>query len=302
MNRRLGLALAAAGVAGAGAFVHARVRVERRAHPARGGVAAGLHYVEAGFGPPAVFLHGMGSMLQDFELSGVFSRAADHYRAVALDRPGYGYSAPGANLPSAQAATLHQAFRRLGIAQPLIVAHSLGTLVAIAYALRYPDDVRGLVLASGYYYPTVRPDALVLVPPAIPLIGTLMRHTVSPLVGRLLWPAWLKMLFAPREVPPYMAQFPTWQALQPKQLHAVGREAALAVPVTAAMRKLYFTLRVPVAIVAGADDRYVSTRAHSRRLHETLSDSTYLEVPGAGHMVHHAAPDAIVDAMQSVGR
>ena len=172
MNRRLGLALAAAGMAGAGAFVHTRVRVERRAHPARGGFAAGLHYVEAGFGPPAVFLHGMGSMLQDFELSGVFSRAADHYRAVALDRPGYGYSAPGANLPSAQAATLRQAFRRLGIAQPVIVAHSLGTLVAIAYALRYPDDVRGLVLASGYYYPTVRPDALVLVPPAIPLIGT----------------------------------------------------------------------------------------------------------------------------------
>jgi pimeloyl-ACP methyl ester carboxylesterase len=300
LNRRLGLALAAAGVAGAGAFVHTRVRAERRAHPARGGFAAGLHYVEAGFGPPAVFLHGMGSMLQDFELCGVFSRAADTHRAVAFDRPGYGYSTPGANLPSEQAAMLHKAFRRLGIAQPLIVAHSLGTLVAIAYALRYPDDVRGLVLASGYYYPTVRPDALVLVPPAIPLIGTLMRHTISPLIGRLLWPAWLKMLFAPREVPRYMEHFPTWQALQPKQLHAVGREAALAVPVTAAMRKVYLALRVPVAIVAGAQDRYLSTRAHSRRLHETLANSTYLEVPGAGHMVHHAAPDAIVDVMQSL--
>jgi hypothetical protein len=135
------------------------------------------------------------------------------------------------------------------------------------------------VLASGYYYPTVRPDALVLVPPAIPLIGTVMRHTVSPLVGRLLWPAWLRMLFAPREVPRYMVEsFPTWQALQPKQLHAVGREAALVLPVTAAMRKRFFTLRVPIAVVAGADDRDRSTRAHSRRLPEPLSDSTYLDV------------------------
>lgn len=300
MNRRFGLALAAASVAGAGAFVHARVRAERRAHPVRGSYAEGLHYIEAGFGPPVVFLHGMGSMLEDFELSRVFDHAASKYRAVAIDRPGYGYSAPGSSIPEAQAELLHGALRRLGIAQPVIVGHSLGTLIAIAYALRYPDDVRGLVLASGYYFPTVRPDALVLVPPAIPLLGTVMRHTVSPLVGRLLWPAWLKLLFAPRAVPDYMERFPTWQALQPKQLHAVGREAALAVPVTAAMRKLYFTLRMPVAIVAGAEDRYVSTRAHSRRLHETLSHSTYLEVPGAGHMVHHAAPGAIVDAIDAV--
>jgi pimeloyl-ACP methyl ester carboxylesterase len=182
----------------------------------------------------------------------------------------------------------------------VIVAHSFGTLVAIDYALKYTDQVRGLVLASGYYYPTVRPDALVLGPPAIPLLGTVLRHTLSPLIGRLLWPAWLKMLFAPRAVPEYMDRFPTWQALQPKQLRAVGREAALAVPVTAAMRRLYFTLRVPVAIVAGAADRYLSTRAHSHRLHQELSDSTYHEVPGAGHMVHHAAPHAIIDAMRSV--
>jgi pimeloyl-ACP methyl ester carboxylesterase len=31
-------------------------------------------------------------------------------------------------------------------------------LVAVALALKLPDMVRGLVLASGYYYPSVRPD------------------------------------------------------------------------------------------------------------------------------------------------
>jgi pimeloyl-ACP methyl ester carboxylesterase len=236
-------------------------------------------------------------MLQDYELSGVLERAAAEHRAIALDRPGYGYSAPGPSVPAAQAGLLHQVFRTLGVAEPVIVAHSLGTLVALAYALRYPENVRGLVLASGYYFPTARPDALVLVPPAIPLLGTLMRHTVSPLIGRLLLPAWLKILFAPLEVPSYMERFPTWQALQPKQLLAVGREAALAVPVTAAMRKLYFTIKVPTTIIAGAEDRYVSTRAHSRRLHETLVHSTYVEVPGAGHMVHHAAPEAMLEAI-----
>jgi pimeloyl-ACP methyl ester carboxylesterase len=286
--------------AAAGAFVHTRIRAERRTHPARGRRVAGLHCLQAGSGPPAVFLHGMGSMLQDFELSGVLARAARTYRVVAFDRPGYGYSAPGPSTPAAQAALLHEAFQALCITRPVLVGHSLGTQVALAYALRYPDNVRGLVLAAGYYFPSLRPDALLLVPPAVPLVGALLRHTASPLLGRLLWPAWLRLLFAPLPVPQYMSAFPTWQALQPKQLLAVGREAALAVPITAAMRKLYFTLRVPVVILAGADDRYVSTRAQSRRLHEALSHSTYVEVPGAGHMVHHAAPGALIDAIGQV--
>jgi hypothetical protein len=34
-------------------------------------------------------------------------------------------------------------------------------LVAIALALKYPRDIHGLILASGYYYPTVRLDVLV---------------------------------------------------------------------------------------------------------------------------------------------
>ena len=298
MRRGLGWALAAAAAgAGAGAFVSARVRAERAAHPARGHFVHGLHYVDAGFGPPVVFLHGLGSMLEDFQLCGMLERAAKDYRAVAFDRPGYGYSAPGPSSPAAQAELLHSAFQALEIPSPILVAHSLGTLVAIAYALRYPDEVRGLVLASGYYYPTARLDSLVLVPPAIPILGTLMRHTVSPLIGRLLQPAWLKVVFAPHAVPGYMERFPTWQALQPKQLRAVGREAALAAPVTAAMRKLYFTLKVPTAVIAGSDDRYVSTRAHSRRLHEALTHSSYKEVPGAGHMVHHAAPEAVLEAI-----
>ena len=31
--------------------------------------------------------------------------------------------------------------------------------VALAIALAHPDAIRGLVLASGYYFPTVRTDA-----------------------------------------------------------------------------------------------------------------------------------------------
>jgi pimeloyl-ACP methyl ester carboxylesterase len=51
-----------------------------------------LHYMERGKGEPLVLLHGNGSMIQDFESSGLLERAAKKYRVIVFDRPGYGHS------------------------------------------------------------------------------------------------------------------------------------------------------------------------------------------------------------------
>lgn len=304
MNRKL--ALAAAGLAGAGLFARTRVRAATHAHPPHGRFlhAGGvrLHYIDGGFGTPVVMLHGLGSMVEDFELSGLFGRAAEQYRVVAFDRPGYGYSERprGARSPLAQARVLHAAFEKLGIARPVIVAHSWATLVALAYALEYPGKLRGLVLASGYYFPTVRADAPLLVPPGIPIIGALLRYTLSPLMGRLLWPAWLRLIFAPLPVPGYFARFPTWRALAAEQLRAVGEESAMLLPAVIALGRQYRKVEARTVIVAGEGDRYVRAARHSGRLHQLLPNSSYRAVAGAGHMVHHADPQAIVQAIEEV--
>lgn len=47
-----------------------------------------LHYVERGSGLPVVLFHGNGSMIQDFQSSGLIDLAAKDYRVVAFDRPG----------------------------------------------------------------------------------------------------------------------------------------------------------------------------------------------------------------------
>ena len=53
---------------------------------------ARLHYFELGSGSPVVFLHGNATLLQDFTLSEAFTAAAKRGRAIAFDRPGFGYS------------------------------------------------------------------------------------------------------------------------------------------------------------------------------------------------------------------
>jgi alpha-beta hydrolase superfamily lysophospholipase len=64
--------------------------------------------------------------------------------------------------------------------------------------------------------------------------------------------------------------------------------------------KLYKELSVPVRLIAGSDDRIVETVKHSARLHRELRTSTFRNVPGIGHMVHHAAPEEVIAAIAAV--
>ena len=170
-----------------------------------------LHYVERGSGAPLVFLHGNGSMIQDFESSGLIDLAAQNYRVIVFDRPGFGHSDRPRNVvwtPAAQAEILSSALHRLDVPHAIVLGHSWGASVAIAMALKYPALVQGLVLASGYYYPTFRPDVVVLSTPAAPLVGALLRLTLSPLIGRLMWPLLMAKIFGPRPVPKKFEGFP----------------------------------------------------------------------------------------------
>src|ERR1700728_2403991 len=47
-----------------------------------------LHYIERGSGDPVVLLHGNGSMIQDFECSGLVDLVAKNHRVIVFDRPG----------------------------------------------------------------------------------------------------------------------------------------------------------------------------------------------------------------------
>src|SRR3979490_239306 len=139
-----------------------------------------LHYVERGSGAPLVLLHGNGSMIQDFESSGLIDLAAKNYRVIVFDRPGFGHSDRPRNVvwtPAAQAELINNALHRLGVSRAIVLGHSWGASVAVALALKHPELVRGLVLASGYYYPTARGDVVALSSPAVPLAGDVIGHT-----------------------------------------------------------------------------------------------------------------------------
>jgi pimeloyl-ACP methyl ester carboxylesterase len=261
-----------------------------------------LHYVERGTGTPLVLLHGNGSMIEDFQCSGLIDLAATSYRVIAIDRPGFGHSnRPRSTVwtPAAQANLIAAALKKIGVSRPIILGHSWGTLVALALAVKYPQEARALVLASGYYYPTARADVGILSPPAIPLIGDLLSHTLSPLLSRLMWPLLLRKIFGPSPVPKKFDGFPEEMAVRPSQIRASAAETALMIPSAGALEKQYPLLQMPVAIVSGANDRLIEPE-QSVHLHRDIPHSTLRSVPGTGHMVHQTATREIIIAIDMV--
>ncbi|ABY28530.1 alpha/beta fold hydrolase [Methylorubrum extorquens] len=260
-----------------------------------------LHYFEQGHGDPLVLIHGNGTMIQDFLVSGIVDELAKRHRVIIIDRPGYGYSERPRALwtPRAHATLYQTALERLGVSQAVVLGHSWGSLVAVALALQAPQLVRSLVLASGYYYPTLRADVFLFSPPAIPVIGDVMRYTVSPVIGRLILPGLIKAMFAPADVPERFDRLmPKELMLRPSQLRAAAEDAALMTPVTVELQQHYRELTLPVVIIVGADDQIADVGRQSERLHRELPGSEFIAIPGQGHMIHHLAPDQVIGAIE----
>ena len=177
------------------------------------------------------------------------------------------------------------------------MGHSWGTLVALALALDHPQLVSGLVLASGYYYPTARADVVLFSPPAIPVVGDLISYTVAPFIGEAMAPRLISKMFAPQGVSPAFARdFPLQMALRPSQIRAASGDASHMVPAAAALSPRYASIRIPAVIMAGDADEVISHR-QAQRLQGQIVGSRLDILPGGCHMVHHIDPQRFMRAI-----
>jgi len=264
-----------------------------------------LHYIERGdpAAPCVVLLHGNGSMLQDLVISGLVDLLARDNRVLCFDRPGFGYSQrPRSRIwtATAQADLLVKALRQLGVHNPAVLGHSWGALVAIALGFHKDYPIRGVVVASGYYFPTRRWDVWMMSGPAIPVFGDLLRYTVAPIISLAILPGAFRMLFAPRPVPQdFKERFPASLTLRPEQLRAAAEESALLVPTATQFQSRYSSLRCPVRIFHGTKDRIIEPD-QARRLHDVLLRSVLNLVEDAGHMVTYVDTRGLAQAINTM--
>jgi pimeloyl-ACP methyl ester carboxylesterase len=111
-------------------------------------------------------------------------------------------------------------------------------------------------------------------------------------------PGLIKKMFAPRPVPRrFWDEFPIALMLRPSQIRAAAEDAVHMIPSAKALSASYAALSIPVAILAGDQDRVVDYEQQALRLHRALPASTIDIYSNVGHMLHHADVSRILRAI-----
>jgi len=259
-----------------------------------------VHAVTMGAGPDVVLIHGASGNLRDMTFS-LAPRLADRFRVTVFDRPGLGYSdrinRTGATIRQ-QAALLSDAARQLGIDRPVVLGHSYGGAVALAWAVHRPDHIAALVpLAApakpwksdlSLYYKTLSHP--VLGPVVIPLLTAFVRDArVERAVSEI---------FEPNTVPPgYIDHVGAPLTLRRDALRANALQRANLLDEITALQDALARLTLPIEIVHGTEDTTVGLRIHAEPLADQVPSARLTRLPGIAHMPHHAAEDAVIAAI-----
>ena len=248
----------------------------------------GFSYLEAGAGPPLVLLHGIGSSAESWrdQLAGL----ADIRHVLAWDAPGYGASTP---LPSARPTVADYADRlallldALGLERIALAGHSLGALIAGAFAARRPGRVERLVLADAAIGHGVDPAAPL--PPRVRLrLDDLAAHGPEE--------------FARRRAPRLLSA-----AATPAQLERVhetmaridpaGYRQAVAMLAQGNLRADAGAITAPTLVLCGSEDA-VTPPEGNRALAAAIAHARYVELADAGHASYIERPGAFNAAVR----
>ena len=260
-----------------------------------------VHAHVSGSGPDVVLIHGASGNLRDFTFD-LAGRLSERYRVIALDRPGLGYTPrlPGrgpARL-SEQARLLAGAAAALGAERPVVLGHSYGGAVALAWAVHAPERLSALVLlgaASNPWEGGLSPYYRLasdrwLGPPTVALISAWVPdRVVTEAVSEV---------FAPQRPPPgYAAHFGPGLTLRRESLRENALQRAAIKDEIIAMVPRYAGIDAPAEILHGTEDVTVGLEVHSEPLARQIPGARLTRLPGVGHMPHHAEPEAIVAAV-----
>lgn len=134
------------------------------------------YYEHRGRGPPIVFVHGASNDCRWWEPQ--MAAFSDDFEVVAYDVRGHGRTGGSDRSRYSMelfAADLRALVAELDLDSPVVVGHSLGGMFALEYAARYPDHLRGLVLADSQVAPGLTPMQTVVQHGLIPLQMGLQR-------------------------------------------------------------------------------------------------------------------------------
>jgi pimeloyl-ACP methyl ester carboxylesterase len=252
-----------------------------------------------------LFIHGLGSYLKFWRYQ-LDAFAAQGYRVVALDLPGYGKSEKPATFPytmEAMADAVHELAESLGVQRPVLVGHSMGGQTALSYAIRYPEALGALVLTSpaGFEKFTPREKAWFLRVFSTTLVKSAPEAAIWGSVRQNNFENWrdeLEWLIEERVRLTRTPAFDSYAYAQVRSVDGLVHDDFV--------RDSLSRITVPTAILFGGDDRLIPNPfLHGGKArdvmaygHANIKGSTLVELEGCGHSVQLDCPEAYNAALQ----
>jgi pimeloyl-ACP methyl ester carboxylesterase len=242
-----------------------------------------IHVFEVGDGPPLVFLHSAGGLVED---SPFLAALAQRWHVFAPLLPGYGDSEGGEDLRDMLAVTLHSfdVIDALGLDRPILVGHSMGGMIAAEMAAVAPREIArlGLVAPAGLWldaHPV--PDLFSKLPHELP---ALLFHDAA-LGERLMAPG------GDLADPKFLEAFLVRNA---RQL-TMASKLLFPIPDRGLAERLY-RIRAKTVVVWGEEDRMIPA-SHGEAFRDGIAGAELIRIPEAGHMVIAERPEAVVAAL-----
>lgn len=267
-----------------------------------------VHAHVEGNGPDVVLLHGAGGNTRDYTFS-LVGKLARTFRVIALDRPGHGYTGrlPDRQLlgetPQEQAALLVKAAEQLDARAPLVVGHSFGGAVTMAWAVNHPNRLRGAVLLAGVSLPWQGPLDQWYQTTNTWFGRNILIPTLSTLASEKRIDETVSGIFDPDPVPPgYLDHVGTGLSSSVTTLQATTQQVNVLKPQIIALSEKYDGLKLPIELVHGTADTTVPIDVHSRPLSQRLATARLTELDGVGHMPHHVEEAVAISAIRRAAK
>lgn len=244
-----------------------------------------LSYADEGSGLPLLFVHG-------FPLSrGAWQKQLEalrsSYRVLAPDLRGFGESEgkPGATSMADFAADLHKLLQQLQTGPVVLIGHSMGGYVALAFARQSPQMLCGLVLV-GTKAGADTPEAAA----GRRATGEKVRAEGVKVVVEAMAP---KMCAASNNDAKMAEEA---RALMASATTEGVIPALLGMAERGDSTSMLDAIRVPTLVVTGAEDTLIPP-AESEKLARAIPGAQLSVIPRAGHLVACEQPEAFNRAL-----
>ena len=239
-------------------------------------------YLDEGKGIPVLFLHGF--PLDHTNWMPVMDQLSGSGRHIAPDLRGFGQTDAPAGLVRMEtyAEDSVRLMDYLKIDKAVVVGHSMGGYVTLAFAHKYPDRMLGMGLVASQ----ARPDA--------PDRKTGRYDSAKSVATQ-------GSVFAANTLPSKYSSDPAIQEQVRQIILKTQPNGIVAALMGIAEREdavnWLESIKVPALVVSGGADMLIPP-AVSHEMADKLADVEYVEIPGTGHMLMLEKPDQAAAAIR----